>query len=61
MTVLSDGLNCAIRLSRLGLVVTMVMILRIDLRFVVGMSVDFKKVVDPVGLGHAQEKQKQRG
>src|SRR5262245_30681598 len=57
MTVLSEGLNCAIWLSRPGLVVTMIMILRIDLRFAVGMSIVFKKVVHPVRLGDAQEEQ----
>ena len=61
LAVLSNGLDCTIALNGLGMVVTMIMICRIYLRFVVRMSMGFKKVVHPVGLGDAQEEQKQRG
>ena len=57
MAVLGNGLNCTISLNGLSLAITMIMTLRINPRLVVGMSIDFKKVVDPVRLGDAQKEQ----
>jgi hypothetical protein len=54
---LRDGLNCAICLNRLGSVLTVIVVVRINLRFIVGMSMTFKKMVHPVGLGEAKEEQ----
>ena len=57
MAVLGNGLNCAICLNRLGLIFTMIVVVRINLRFIVGMSMTFKKMVHPVGLGEAEKEQ----
>ena len=59
MAVLGNGLNCAICLDRLGLVFTMIVVVRIDLRFLVGVSMTFKKMVHPMGLGEAEEEQEE--
>ncbi len=59
LAVLGNGLNCAICLDRLGLIFTMIVVVRIDLRFLVGMSMTFKKMVHPVGLGEAEEEQEE--
>ena len=54
LAVLGNGLNCAICLDRLGLVVfTVTVVVRINLRFLVGVSMTFKKMVHPMGLGEA--------
>jgi hypothetical protein len=57
MRVLRDGLNCAICLNRPGLAFTTVVVVRINLGFIVGMSMAFKKMVHSVGLGEAEEEQ----
>ena len=51
LAVLGNGLNRAICLDRLVLIFTMIVVVRIDLRFLVGMSMTFKKMVHPMGLG----------
>lgn len=53
LAVLGNGLNRAICLDRLGLVFTVSMVVRINLSFLVGMSVTFKKMMHPMGLGEA--------
>jgi hypothetical protein len=57
---LRDRLKYAVGLSRFGLVLVVLVAVRIDLSFIVCVIETLKKMVDPVRLGKAQEKQKQR-
>jgi hypothetical protein len=60
VAVLRDGLKCAVGLRRCGSVLVVIVVLRIYLSFIMQMTKTFKNVMNPVGLGEAQEEQEQR-
>ena len=60
MAVLGDGLNYAVGLSRLGSVLIVIVVIGINSCFIMCVAKALKKVMNPVWLGKAEEKQKQR-
>jgi hypothetical protein len=60
VAVLRDRLNCAVGLGWFGWVLTMIVVVCVNLSCVVDVTQTLKKVMHSVGLGKAQEEQKER-
>jgi hypothetical protein len=60
VAVVSGGLNYAVGLSLLFAVLAVIVAIGINFWFIMGVAEALKKVMNPVWLGKAQEKQKQR-